>query len=172
MLMTCSGCAAEFHARADAKFCSAACRQRAARLRARRKGLWADATVARQVEWINTVNNTSFQPAVIARYLPEVKVLWIRSLTDTIRFMTESLAKVDGLKPDGSPLTASATSGGRPGATSYSTAIQATSAAITDNCESLTDEQVLEALGAAQYQYELLRGEKIIRERQNSQNVL
>lgn len=54
----------------------------------------------------------------------------------------------------------------RPGATSYSKGIQKISASIVaDNCESLTDEQIAEALGAAQFLYELLRGEKIIRER-------
>lgn len=120
--------------------------------------------MAGQVEWINTVNNATFQPDVIAAYLPEVKVLWIKSLKDTIRFMTESLAE-DGLTPGGSSLRTKAKSGGRPGATPYSQGIQGISASIADASESLTDEQVFEALGAAQFLYELLRGEKIIRER-------
>jgi hypothetical protein len=54
--------------------------------------------------------------------------------------------------------------GERPGATTYSRKIQGISASIADNSESLTDEQVMEALGAAQFLYELLRGAKIIRE--------
>jgi hypothetical protein len=60
-------------------------------------------------------------------------------------------------------------SGDRPGATSYSKGIQKISASIAEECESLTDDQVMEALGAAQFLYELLRGEKIIRERKAHQ---
>jgi hypothetical protein len=52
----------------------------------------------------------------------------------------------------------------RPGATRYSKAIQQCSASLADVCESLTDEQLGEALGAAQWLYELLRGETIIRQ--------
>jgi hypothetical protein len=37
----------------------------------------------------------AFQPEMIAMYLPEVKVLWIKSLKGTIRFMKKSLAEDD-----------------------------------------------------------------------------
>lgn len=53
----------------------------------------------------------------------------------------------------------------RPGRTPLSKRIQKISADTAERCRTLTDEQVAEALGAAQYLYELLRGEKIIRER-------
>ena len=53
----------------------------------------------------------------------------------------------------------------RPGATRYSKQIQAISASIADACDGFTDEQVAEALGAAEFLYHLLKGETIIRER-------
>jgi len=52
----------------------------------------------------------------------------------------------------------------RPGATRYSKAIQDCSATMVDAYEALTDEQLAEALGAAQWLYELLRGETILRQ--------
>jgi transposase len=52
----------------------------------------------------------------------------------------------------------------RAGATPYSRDIQRLSASIAENCTALTDEEVAEALGAAQFLYELLRGETILRE--------
>lgn len=51
----------------------------------------------------------------------------------------------------------------RPGATRYSKDIQRLSASIAENCGTLTDEEVAEALGAAQFLYELLHGETILR---------
>lgn len=53
--------------------------------------------------------------------------------------------------------------GRRSGATRFSKTIQLLSASIADECEKLTDDEVAEALGAAQFLYELLRGETIIR---------
>lgn len=52
----------------------------------------------------------------------------------------------------------------RPGATRYSKAIQRCSASMADACETLTHEQLAEALGAAQFLYELLRGATILRQ--------
>ena len=83
--------------------------------------------------------------------------------TEINRLIVDAPAEQIAVPPD-RPST-KAKSGDRPGATSYSKGIQEISASIADNCESLTDEQVMEALGAAQYLYELLRGEKILRER-------
>ncbi|KKB97832.1 ParB N-terminal domain-containing protein [Mycolicibacter arupensis] len=57
--------------------------------------------------------------------------------------------------------------GGRPGATQFSRAIQKISASIAEKSDDLSDEQVAEALGAAQFLYELLRGETIIRKSKN-----
>jgi hypothetical protein len=57
----------------------------------------------------------------------------------------------------------SAKPGDRPGVTRYSKQIQAISASITEAHATLTNEQMAEALGAAQYLYELLRGFTIIR---------
>lgn len=51
----------------------------------------------------------------------------------------------------------------RPGATRYSKDIQTLSASIAESCGKLTNEEIAEAVGAAQLLYELLRGETILR---------
>jgi predicted XRE-type DNA-binding protein len=51
----------------------------------------------------------------------------------------------------------------RSGASQYSKDIQRLSAAIAENCAALTDKQIAEALGAAQFLYEFLRGETVLR---------
>lgn len=51
----------------------------------------------------------------------------------------------------------------RDGATRFSKDIQKLSASIADQCRTLTDDEIAEALGAAQFLYELLRGETILR---------
>jgi hypothetical protein len=53
----------------------------------------------------------------------------------------------------------------RRGATRYSKEIQKLSASIAESCTTMTNEEISEALGAAQFLYELLRGETILRER-------
>lgn len=52
----------------------------------------------------------------------------------------------------------------RSGATRYSREIQRLSASIAESCTTLTGEEISEALGAAQFLYELLRGETILRD--------
>ncbi|AXN45605.1 hypothetical protein MM1218R_03671 [Mycobacterium marinum] len=54
----------------------------------------------------------------------------------------------------------------RPGMTNYSKGIQNISSALGE--ETLTDQELAEALGAAQFLYELLRGEKLIRDTSRS----
>lgn len=58
----------------------------------------------------------------------------------------------------------------RVGATTYSRGIQDMSWSIADICEDFTDEQLREALGAAQFLYELLRGETILRKGRKTEN--
>lgn len=53
----------------------------------------------------------------------------------------------------------------RPGANEYSRAIQEISWKLSHACESFTNQELVETLGAAQHLYELIRGESIIRER-------
>lgn len=57
----------------------------------------------------------------------------------------------------------SATKSPRPGVTTYSIAIQRLSSSLAEGCDTLTDDEVAEALGAAQFLYELLRGETVQR---------
>ncbi|WP_156748678.1 helix-turn-helix domain-containing protein [Mycobacterium sp. E3198] len=53
--------------------------------------------------------------------------------------------------------------GERPGATVYSWQIQHISASIAEPCDTFTDDQLAEALGAAEFLYLLLRGATILR---------
>jgi hypothetical protein len=199
MLMTCTGCAAEFHARADAAYCSAACRQRAHRKRNAphvtasqyrpQPILYADgcAPVADPNRLRRAINigNSNYDAHISAdelrRTLGTHAPEWADRVDDCIEWLSVVRDGLRGMDADercqasvgrcgrgGQPST-KAMPGERPGATSYSRGIQGMSVSIGDICDSLTDEQIMEALGAAQFLYEMLRGAKIIRERKVNQ---
>jgi hypothetical protein len=86
-----------------------------------------------------------------------------RGHRDSVEWVQEVITRVlDRMHSDQIDLLAGSD---RPGVTRYSQAIQGISASITEAHAALTDEQIAEALGAAQHLYELLRGFTIIRQR-------
>jgi hypothetical protein len=72
----------------------------------------------------------------------------------------------DGIRSKSNTGTQKGAGTERLGATRYSKDIQKLSASIAENCPALTDGEIAEALGAAQFLYELLRGETTLRENQ------
>jgi hypothetical protein len=74
---------------------------------------------------------------------------WGDRIDDCIEWLSVVRDGLRGMDGDERVRASIARCGVRPGATSHSQGIQGISASIADSCESLTDKQVMEALGAA-----------------------
>jgi len=93
MLKTCSVCAGEFHGRADAVYCSPACRQKS--YRARSKEGMDSSEVGDGFARADVLNwmTAALRPDWIDNYLPLMKLHMIGLLTEALGDLERSAAK-------------------------------------------------------------------------------
>jgi hypothetical protein len=97
MILTCSECATEFHGRADATYCSPACRQKAYRARSVAERAPRDPAdvgdTIRQAEDVNMlgmIGNNMLSAERLNNYLPGIKLLMAGTLSRMLADVEDS----------------------------------------------------------------------------------